>query len=315
MIAFITLCYSAIVWLVFFKLKWLPWNRGSQAGVVGAGVAGILVLVFAMNLFQPYSKDVRVYQKVIQIVPRVTGRVIALPVRANTPVEKGDVLFEIDPEPFQLEVDRLEANLELKAIVLKDAKALTGAAVAAEIKLDRARSEYQQAKARLGQAYVDLRETTVFAPADGVVTNLSLRPGQIASALASLPVMSFIESGTEVVIASFPQSALAYMSLGDPIEVALESFPGHILSGHVGAFVPGTGQGQLPPSGLLMEFTGQPEPGRFAVVLELDDPVAKGALRAGASGVAAIYTSRATAIRIIRKVVIRMTTWLNYVIL
>jgi hypothetical protein len=63
-----------------------------------------------------------------------------------------------------------------------------------------------------------------------------------------------------------------------------------------------------------MEWTTTPVPGRFAVVLELDD-IGDLTLPAGASGVAAVYTDRAQAIRIIRQVVIRMTTWLNYVIL
>jgi hypothetical protein len=63
-----------------------------------------------------------------------------------------------------------------------------------------------------------------------------------------------------------------------------------------------------------MEWTTTPIPGRFAFVLALDD--ADGLeLPAGTAGVAAIYTERAQAIRIIRKVVIRMTTWLNYLIL
>ena len=58
-IAFLTLCYSAIVWVIFFKLKLLPWNRGSQGAVVGLGIAAILALVIAMNLCQPFSQDGR----------------------------------------------------------------------------------------------------------------------------------------------------------------------------------------------------------------------------------------------------------------
>ena len=83
MIAFLTLCYGAIVWLIFIKLKLLPWNGKSQAAVVGIGITAIFSLVVAMSLFQPFSQDVRVYQRVVQIVPRVTGRVIEVPIRAN----------------------------------------------------------------------------------------------------------------------------------------------------------------------------------------------------------------------------------------
>ena len=174
MIAFITLIYCAIIWVIFFKLKLLPWTRTSQVSVVGIGIAAILALVISMNLFQPYSQDVRVYQRVIQIVPRVTGRVIDVPVQANAPVAQGDILFRIDPESFRYEVELLEADLRLKQIVLDDAKALTGARVAAEIKLDRAQAEFDQATARLDQAKLNLRETTVYSPIDAIVTNVAL---------------------------------------------------------------------------------------------------------------------------------------------
>jgi multidrug resistance efflux pump len=315
MIAFITLCYCAIIWVIFIKLKLLPWNRTSQVAATGIGITAIFALVVSMNLFQPYSQDVRVYQHVIQIVPRVTGRVIDVAVIANAPVNKGDVLFRIDPEPFQYEVDRLTADLRLKKIMLEDAKALTGAKVAAEIKRDRAQAEHDQALARLDSANLDLRETIVYAPADGVVTNVGLAPGQIASKIASLPVMTVVATAKSVIIATFSQSALEFVHLGDGVEIAFDRLPGQTLSGTVQALIPATGQGQLPPSGMLMEWTSQPIPGRFGVRLRLDDQYLEVPLAAGASGVAAVYTERGKAIRIIRKVVIRMTTWLNYIIL
>ena len=111
MIAFITLIYCGFLWLIFFKFELLPWNRNSQLASAGIGIAMILVIVFSMNIFQPYSQDVRVYMHIVQITPRVTGRVIDVPVRANVPVKAGGVLFRIDPEPFQYTVDRLTADL------------------------------------------------------------------------------------------------------------------------------------------------------------------------------------------------------------
>jgi multidrug resistance efflux pump len=315
MIAFLTICYSALVWLIFIKLRLLPWNRGSQGAVVGIGIAAIFGLIVSMNLFQPYSTDVRVYQPVVEIVPRVTGRVVELAVEANENVKEGDLLFRVDPDPFQYEVDRLTANLRLKKIVLDDAKVLTGAKVAAEIKLDRAQAEYDQTRAQLESARWSLKQATVVSPADGIITNLSLRPGQVASQLASMAVMSVIKTGERMVIASYPQSALPFVRVGDHVEIAFDRLPGQILSGRVMDLVPGTGQGQLSPSGQLMSWTDTPVPGRFGVRLALDETPSQDELPAGASGAAAIYTDRGNMISIIRRIVIRMTTWLNYVIL
>ncbi len=313
MIAFLTLCYAAIVWLVFIKLKLLQWNRGSQSAVVGIGLFGIFSLIVAMSLFQPFSTDVRVYQRVVQIVPRVTGRVIEVPVAENAPVAEGDVLFRIDPEPFEYEVDRLTADLKIKKIVLDDAKALAGAQVAAEIKRERAQAQYDQTLAMFQAAELDLREATVYAPVDGVVTNLALAPGQIASQMASLPIMTVIDTSTPIILASFSQGALAFVAVGDPVEIAFDGLPGRTVTGRVEAILPATGQGQLPPSGLLLEWTEQPIPGRFGVRLKLDEQFGDLSLAAGASRVAAVYTNRAQAIRIVRKVVIRMNSWLNYI--
>jgi multidrug resistance efflux pump len=315
MIAFLTICYSALVWLIFIKLRLLPWNRGSQGAVVGIGIAAIFALLVSMNLFQPYSTDVRVYQPVVEIVPRVTGRVVELAVEANQNVKAGDLLFRVDPDPFQYEVDRLTANLRLKKIILEDAKALTGAQVAAEIKRDRAQAEYDQTRAQLESARWSLQQATVVSPADGIITNLSLRPGQVASQLASMAVMSVIKTGERMVIASYPQSALPFVRVDDPVEIAFDRLPGQILTGRVMDLVPGTGQGQLSPSGQLMSWTDTPVPGRFGVSLALDEASPQDELPAGASGAAAIYTDRGNMISIIRRIVIRMTTWLNYVIL
>ena len=313
MIAFLTLCYAAIVWLIFIKLKLLPWNGKSQAAVVGIGITAVFSLVVAMSLFQPFSKDVRVYQRVVQIVPRVTGRVIEVPIAENAPVAKGDVLFQIDPEPFQYEVDRLTADLKIKKIVLDDARALAGAKVAAEIKRERAQAEYDQTLAKFQAAQLDLREATVYAPVDGVVTNLALAPGQIATKMASLPVMTVIDTATPIILASFSQGALSFVTVGDAVELAFDRLPGRTVTGRVEAIIPATGQGQLPPSGTLLEWTDQPIPGRFGVRLKLDEQFGDLPLAAGASGVAAVYTDRAQAIRIVRKVVIRMNSWLNYI--
>jgi multidrug resistance efflux pump len=175
-IAFLTLCYAAIVWVIFFKLELLPWNRASQTAVSGIGITSILSLVLSINLYQPYSEDLRIYRHVIQITPRVTGRVIEVPVQPNTKVNKGDLLFRVDPDPFQYEVDRLMADLEIKRIVLEDAKQLTGAQVAAKIKQQRAQAEYDQVWAMLADAQWSLDETTVTAPASGIVTNLACVP-------------------------------------------------------------------------------------------------------------------------------------------
>lgn len=104
--------YSFFVWLIFFKYKWLPWNTVSQVIVITLPLIGITMLILLLNIVAPSSADVRVINYVVSINPRVNGLVTEVPIEPNRPIKKGEVLFRIDPTPFELEVNALNAQLE-----------------------------------------------------------------------------------------------------------------------------------------------------------------------------------------------------------
>jgi multidrug resistance efflux pump len=103
--------YSVIVWLIFFKFKLLPWNITSQVIVVTIPIIALTVLILFMNIVAPSSSDVRAMNYVIPIVPRVTGQVTEVPIQPNRPIKKGDVLFKLDPVPFEAAEKAAEATL------------------------------------------------------------------------------------------------------------------------------------------------------------------------------------------------------------
>src|SRR6185503_1487920 len=104
--------YSFFVWLIFIKLKWLPWNIGTQVTVVIIPIVGLGATILLLNIFAPSSADVRVFKYTVPIVSQVRGRVLEVPVEeGNRLVRKGDVLFRIDPVPYQLEFNSLQAQL------------------------------------------------------------------------------------------------------------------------------------------------------------------------------------------------------------
>ena len=103
--------YSFFVWLIFFKFKWLPWNTVSQVIVITLPVVGLTALILTLNVVAPSSHDVRVLKYVVNVVPQVRGRVLEVPAEGNQPMKKGDVLYRIDPTPYQLTVNALEAQL------------------------------------------------------------------------------------------------------------------------------------------------------------------------------------------------------------
>ena len=103
--------YSVIVWLIFFKFKLLPWNITSQVIVVTIPIFALTVIILFMNICAPSSSDVRAQNYVIPIVPRVTGQVTEVPIEPNRPIKKGDVLFKIDPVPFEAAEKAADATL------------------------------------------------------------------------------------------------------------------------------------------------------------------------------------------------------------
>src|SRR6476469_1877900 len=104
--------YSFFVWLIFIKFKLLPWTTPWKVAVAIFPVVAIAILLLLLNIVAPTTTDVRVVKYVVPIVSQVRGRVIAVPVENNRPVKKGDVLFKIDPTPYQTEVNSLQAKLQ-----------------------------------------------------------------------------------------------------------------------------------------------------------------------------------------------------------
>jgi len=383
--------YAFFVWLIFIKLKWLPWNTGTQVIVVIIPIVGMAALILLLNIFAPSSSDLRVVKYAVPVVSQVRGRVIEVPVEeGNRPVKTGDILFRIDPTPYQLEVDMLQAqlvgtqgsqreleeqaagaqakideslnkarevsarlNLTLKRVEQYRELAKSGAgsrfdletaeadALEQQNQLEGARAAEQQARASLRQvqqklaarvkgefsqvaqtraqletAKWNLEQTTTRSPCDCYVVNLQLRPGGFVGQVAASQVMTLVEAGGQVV-AFYNQNELHQVQPGNEVEFALKTLPGRIIKGKVDSVIWAQGQGTFLPSGNLpssLAVQNQPA-GKFAVKFDVAEKDRELLLAAGAAGDAAIYTDHLHAVHIIRKVIVRVGSYLNYLIL
>jgi multidrug resistance efflux pump len=307
--------YAFFVWLIYFKFKWLPWTTPHKVTVVIIPIVGLTTLILMLNVFAPSSNDVRVIKYVVQVIPQVRGRVIDVPAAGNQPMKKGDVLFRIDPTPYQLDVNRIEAQLQLAETRLRQTRALAATGAGSKFDEERYESDVRQLKAQLDQARWDLSQTVTYAPADGTPINVQLRPGSYLVAAPFAQAMSFVEDEYQV-IALYQQNELTQVKPGDEAEIALPTYPGQIIKATVDSIVWAQGQGQLPLSGTVPQTGAAPlPPGRFAVKLTIADKDRARFLAAGAVGNAAIYTHRMEPIHIIRKVILRVGSYTNYLIL
>src|SRR4249920_2803540 len=141
--------YAVFVWLIFIKFKWLPWNIYSQVTVVVIPIVGLATMILTLNVVAPSSHDLRVYRYTVPIVSQVRGRVLEVPVEeGNRPVKKGDVLFRIDPTPYQLEVNSLQAQL---ATAQASQRELLESQKGAGAKTAEARAGIAEATSRIGE--------------------------------------------------------------------------------------------------------------------------------------------------------------------
>ena len=104
------LIYVAFAYGVF-KLFKIPVNGYTLLTAALGGFAMISGLILCMNYNHPFSSQGRFYFTTTPIIPAVSGTVIDVPVTAGTPLKAGDVLFRIDPEPFENVVKAKEAAL------------------------------------------------------------------------------------------------------------------------------------------------------------------------------------------------------------
>lgn len=212
---------TALIFLAAILLAWRLWQH---------------------YMMSPWTRDGRVRADVINIAPDVAGQVVALPVRDNQLVHKGELLMQIDPAHYQLTLQQAEATvLERKAdLDMRRAQArrradMDSMVVSRENREDAdsqvvvANAQYQAAIAQRDIARLNLDRTKVYAPVDGYITNLSVRRGDFASAGAAK--IAIIDSNSFWVYGYFEETKLPYLAVGD--KARIELINGATLRGHV----------------------------------------------------------------------------------
>jgi len=311
MIGFLTLLYIGLLYLLV-RFKIVPWNTFWKISPAIWAVALFVVLFVPMNWGAP-SGPIVVIRQSVAIVPNVGGEVIDVPVEPNKPLEAGTVLFRIDPAPYQAKVSQIEAQLELAQTRLKQASELQQRQAGTLAALQERQAQVDQLSAQLLAAKWDLDKTVVRAPAAGFVTAVGLRKGARVAPFPAVPVMAFIETAETIIGVQVQQIYARHIASGQPVELAFKFLPGKVYQGHVVTLLPAIALGQGQASGTAIQpvnIRALP----FAVRVALDDPALAAQLPVGATGEAAIYTDSVKLTHIIRRVMIRMSAWLNYIV-
>jgi multidrug resistance efflux pump len=307
------LTYTAVC-VAVFKVFRIPLNKWTVPTAVLGGVVLIGALLMVMNYNHPYSEAVRQYYVTTPIISQVRGRIVAVPVQANMPVKKGEVLLRIDPKPFEDEVRGVEGELAAARKDLARSQELVNKQAVAERALDQTRARVAELQAKLDDARFDLDQTAIVAPSDGFITQLTVRPGMMAMPLAIGPVMVFVHKEERIFYGWFRQNSLLRLTPGSAAEVTLDGIPGVIFKGEVLAVMPVIGEGQLKPAADFLRFEQERNPGRVPVAIRVTDPALEQyQLPLGVFGQAAIYSDHFVHVGVLRRVLLRMAAWMNYV--
>jgi multidrug resistance efflux pump len=371
------LTYVAICFVVFKVFK-IPVNQWSLSTAALGGIIGISLLLLIMNYNHPFTTSARIYFATTPVLPGVRGRVVEVPVKAEVPLKDGDVLFRLDPKPYEYVVDQknaalaeaeqnvkqLKAGLDQATAAVERSNALLAAAqvdferqaellarkvvaqatydislrnrdaaqqsvLGAKAEEERARLAYTsniggintavaRLTAELADAKYDLEQTTVRAHGPGYVTQVFVRPGMYVVPAPLRPVMVFVNTapGDRPLVGAFQQNYLQRVKAGDEAEVAFDAVPGRVFKAKVGRVLDAIGAGQVQATGALIDLGGPTNAGgRALATIDLIDDTSQYQIPLGAAAQVAIYTEHFHHVSILRKVLLRMRSWQNYVFL
>lgn len=195
----------------------------------------VTTLLYYRSVNRPWTRDGQVRAKIIEIASQVSGQVIKVAVIDNQKVKKGDLLFQIDPKDYELQVKDAEAVIEQREAQLKLAesekdrilealktnavsRALADKAVAS---VNVARANLNGSKVSLESAKLKLSWTSIYAPGDGYVTNLELKEGDYSNTGSA--ILAFVDSNSYWVYGYFKETQLKHIKPGDRAVVTLMS--------------------------------------------------------------------------------------------
>jgi len=242
-------------------MKSLLFLLGRYALTLSAvAVATLLAFMVWKHYAQtPWTRDGRVRADVVQIAPDISGPVSSVAVRDNQWVNRGDVLYAIDPHWLKLSVLSAQADVEAKRhelLMRQDAARrraqIKGMISSEDIQQTRsaasvAAANYQGALAALELAQLNLSHAVVRSPVAGYVTHLRLRPGNYAT--AGETKVAIIDAQSFWVVGYFEETKLRHIHVGNTAQISLMGFD-PIITGHVESIGRGIGDSNDETGGL-----------------------------------------------------------------
>jgi membrane fusion protein (multidrug efflux system) len=246
------------------------------------GIAGGILAVAALAAYLVYNSyhettdDAYTTGHVHDISSRVAGTVIEVAVDDNERVKKGQVLVRLDPRDFQVQVDKAQADYNRAKADFERVDSLrkspAGDGAISKQEYDQIAANLGVAKAALDDALDQLSYCTITAPEDGYVGDKTVQTGnRVAVGTVFMSVVQDLW-----VVANYKETQVGQMEKGQKVRVYVDEISGHVFTGHIDSFSPGSGSvfALLPPENATGNFTKIVQ--RVPVKIVLDRDSARG---------------------------------------
>ncbi len=230
-----------------------------------AAVAGIWYLMSSLNAVS--TDDANIAGRVYTVATKIPGTVKTVNVRDNQKVKKNELLLEIDPADYKLQVNEAQANLDIRKSLLdqalrnKDrAESLSKRQAISQARYEDILTAYKVSQAQVGAAEAQLQiarlnlgYTKIYAPADGYVAEKSVEAGnQVMPGQALMAVVS----SDMWIVANYKETKLKNVQPGQKVKIQIDAYPGMTFKGRVNSIQRGTGAAfsMFPPENATGSF-------------------------------------------------------------
>lgn len=174
--------------------------------------------------------------EMITVVSEIDALVMALPFREGAPINKGDLIAQLDDSKLAAEVAKAEATVEQRRASYDRVKSVVDQNAAAPQDLDDAAAELKRAEAELAFAQANLDKTRIVAPFSGVVGARRVSPGAFLRAGSAITDLTQFE--TIKVTFSAPERFYPSLKRGSEVQVSTTAFPDYVLNGTIDVVEP-----------------------------------------------------------------------------
>ncbi len=237
-------------------------------------LVGLIAIVLATYLTYEHfayvkTDNAQIFGHSLMLTPKVSGYITNVYITEDQKVVKGQVLIEIDSRDYDNNLKQVQGELASIAARKKDAEKnyhrlveLYSKGAVSQQQYDSSTSQYNDVRAKydsiasqVSQAELNLTNTKIIAPTDGLIAKKSAEVGQLAT--PGIPLIGFIDSSERWLIANFKETDIEDIKIGNKVDIEVDAISAKEYQGKVLSISSATGAtfSLLPPDNATGNFT------------------------------------------------------------